>query len=383
MLKKICLIGLIAAVFSFAQEETYIRNICDTLPSSATPNVELKMARVVETQWFGSSNLSKTDSSFVKLHDGYETVKPFRDKVNINMPYSITAGCAETSNNLYKFLVWNQTGKKWDMNTENDDYATYIMDINMVEFPGYNASNSYNILAMKKGALPQDGSYSAGELLVSRTYEFQFDWWLTYAAYKIESTKEESDGKVTTTVSWKMSSSIGMDSATSVKNAVEFLKVPDSVLKVQYQQFHVVLTDPNKKIVASSSSTAPESSSSVASSSSEKSASSSSYSGAGPWNCGDNPLLSCSSTYYGSSSSTSKENSSSSYVQTSSSEQESSSSVEQSTIIGRLGVAPRVFNGQREVRRLDGTKVKAGESLVPGIYYVKGLDGRWKKQIEF
>ena len=69
-------------------------------------------------------------------------------------------------------------------------------------------------------------------------------------------------------------------------------------------------------------------------------------------------------------------------MQTSSSEQESSSSEEQSTIISRLGVAPRVFNGPREVRRLDGSKVKAGEALVPGVYYVKGLDGRWKKQVK-
>ena len=50
MFKKICLIGFIAAALSFAQEETetYIRNICDTLPNSATPLVELKMAYVGE-----------------------------------------------------------------------------------------------------------------------------------------------------------------------------------------------------------------------------------------------------------------------------------------------------------------------------------------------
>jgi hypothetical protein len=178
-----------------------------------------------------------------------------------------------------------------------------------------------------------------------------------------------------------MTASYGLDSLSSLTNALKSLDIPDSISKIQIHQFHVVLTDPNKNQPVSSSSE-ESSSSSVASSSSEKSASSSSYSGAGPWNCGDNPLLSCSSTYYGSSSSTSKENSSSSYVQTSSSEQESSSSEEQSTIIGRLGVAPRVFNGPRELRRLDGSKVKAGESLAPGVYYVKGLDGRWKKQVE-
>ena len=49
MFKKVCLAGLVATVFSFAQEETYIRNICDTLSVSATPKVELKLKRVEET----------------------------------------------------------------------------------------------------------------------------------------------------------------------------------------------------------------------------------------------------------------------------------------------------------------------------------------------
>ena len=373
-MKRILWLIMIVVAFSFAQEETetYIRNICDTLPNSATPLVELKMAYVDVGQWYGSKDISKKDSSSVKRYKSYETIKPFRNKLSLSLPYSITAACAETQFNLYKIAQWSQSTLSWDLNEDNDDYATYIMDVNMVEFPGYNASNSYNILAFRKGSLPQDGSYKEEDLMVSRTFEFQFDWWYTYTAYTVVST---------TSIKWKMTASYGLDSLSSLTNALKSLDIPDSISKIQIHQFHVVLTDPNKNQPVSSSSE-ESSSSSVTSSSSEKSVSSSSYSGAGPWNCGDNPLLSCSSTYYGSSSSTSKENSSSSYVQTSSSEQESSSSEEQSTIIGRLGVAPRVFNGPRELRRLDGSKVKAGESLTPGVYYVKGLDGRWKKQVE-
>lgn len=372
-MKRILCLVMVAMAFSFAQNETYVRNICDTLPNSATPLVELKMAYVDVGQWYGSKDLSKKDSSSVKRYKSYESIKPFRDKkISLSLPYSITASCAETQYNLYKIAQWNESSLSWDLNADNDDYATYIMDVNMVEFPGYNASNSYNILAFRKGSLPQDGSYKEEDLMVSRTFEFQFDWWYTYTAYTVVST---------TSIKWKMTASYGLDSLSSLTNALKSLDIPDSISKIQIHQFHVVLTDPNKNQPVSSSSE-ESSSSSVTSSSSEKSASSSSYSGAGPWNCGDNPLLSCSSTYYGSSSSTSKENSSSSYVQTSSSEQESSSSEEQSTIIGRLGVAPRVFNGPRELRRLDGSKVKAGESLTPGVYYVKGLDGRWKKQVE-
>ncbi len=348
MFKKICLIGLIAAAFSFAQEEgeTYIRNICDTLPNSATPRVELKMAYVDVGQWYGSKDLSKKDSSSVKRYKSYESIKPFRDKkISLSLPYSITASCAETQYNLYKIAQWNESSLSWDLNADNDDYATYIMDVNMVEFPGYDASNSYNILAMRKGSLPQDGSYKAENLMVSRTFEFQFDWWYTYTAYTVVST---------TSIKWKMTASYGLDSLSSLTNALKSLDIPDSISKIQIHQFHVVLSDPNKNVVASSSSEAA-SSSSVASSSSEAASSSSIAS------------------------SSSEEKSSSS--EASSSSVEESSSSEGTTVIGRVEASPRAFKA-REIRRLDGSKIKAGEALVPGVYYVKGVDGRWKKQVE-
>lgn len=355
MFKKICLIGLIAAAFSFAQEEgeTYIRNICDTLPKSATPRVELKMTRVDVTQWYGSKDLSKKDSSSVKRYESYEAIKPYQNDLAVSLPYSITAACAETKYNLYKIAEWNQSKTSWDLNEDNDDYATYIMDVNMVEFPGYDASNSYNILAMKKGSLPTDGAYSSGELLVSKTFELQFDWWYTYATYKIETTVERND-TIYISTKWKKSYSYGLDSLSSVKNAIKGLDVPDSVSKIQFQQFHVVLSDPNKNVVASSSSEAA-SSSSVASSSSEAASSSSIAS------------------------SSSEEKSSSS--EASSSSVEESSSSEGTTVIGRVEASPRAFKA-REIRRLDGSKIKAGEALVPGVYYVKGMDGRWKKQVK-
>jgi hypothetical protein len=132
-----------------------------------------------------------------------------------------------------------------------------------------------------------------------------------------------------------------MDSLSSVTTAVKNLKVPDSVSKVQYQQFHVVLTDPNKKTATSSSS--------VASSSSETASSSS--------------VASSSS-------------------EASSSSVEESSSSQGTTSIARLESSPHAFGNVREVRRLDGSVVKSSETLVPGVYYVKGMDGRWKKQVE-
>ena len=187
----------------------------------------------------------------------------------------------------------------------------------------------------------------SSELLVSRTFELQFDWWYTIAAYKIETTGMNEQGQAFVTESWRMRYSNTMDSLSSVKNTVENLNLPDSVTKIQIHQFHVVLTDPNKN--------QPVSSSSEALSSSEATSSSSVVS------------------------SSSEEKSSSSDVSSSSVEESSSS--EGTTALGRLDVAPRAFNA-REIRRLDGTRIKAGEALVPGVYYVKGLDGRWKKQVE-
>jgi len=337
MFKKVCLAGLAAAAFSFAQDETYVRNICDTLPSSPTPKVELKLAYVDETQWFGSKDMSKTDSSTVKRFEDYESLVPLRNKFSDRIPVSVMAGCAETKMNLVKFAEWSESAKQWTLNTENDDYATLIMDINMVEIPGYNASNSYNLLAFSKGSIPADYSFLAGELLASRTFEFQFDWWYTVAAYRIATGPQSA--------SWAMSSSIAMDSVSSVMNAVEGLGLSDAdtVSKIQYQQFHVVLKDANKMVEEVSSSSAG---------------------GAGPWNCGTDPLLSCSSTYLSSSS------------------MEESSSSEGTTGLCNRDLTPRIFNNSREVRRLDGSRVRANESLEPGIYYVKGVDGRWIKKVQ-
>ncbi|SHK78996.1 hypothetical protein [Fibrobacter sp. UWH4] len=362
-MKRILCLVMVAMAFSFAEAEPYIRNICDTLGAK---EVTLQLQQIEETLWYGSKDLSNSDSVKKTVFKDYQDVKPLNGKFMEKLPESIKASCVESRNQLFQYATWSID--KWSFVNNDSGYATMIMDVNQYQFPGFDATNSFNVLAIRKGSLPENNSYSSKELMVSRTFELNFDWWYSLALYYRG-------------LKFSYTAVVAMDSLSAVKSSIQSLNIPDSISKVQLQIFHVVLTDPNKNQPVSSSSE-ESSSSNATSSSSEKSVSSSSYSGAGPWNCGDNPLLSCSSTYYGSSSSTSKENSSSSYVQTSSSEQESSSSEEQSTIIGRLGVAPRVFNGPREVRRLDGSKVKAGESLTPGVYYVKGLDGRWKKQVE-
>ncbi|WP_407449865.1 hypothetical protein [Fibrobacter sp.] len=353
MFKKVCLAGLTAFAFSFAQEETetYIRNICDTLSNSATPKVELKLNRVEETLWYGSRDLKKTDSVKVNLHEDYGSITPIMQKTSLRIPYSINAGCVTSNYNLFKYGEWDQNGKKWTLNDENDDYGSWIIDVNLYNIPGFDSTNSNNVLVVKKGGVnSEELSFSAEDLMVSRTFEFAFDSWQAIALARVK----KNDGGATL----YSGSAFRLDSAEAVAAALASLnkrtEIPDTLSKIQVQVLRSVLTDPNKKAVNSSSSVA-ESSSSEALSSSEAASSSSVAS------------------------SSSEEKSSSSDV-SSSSVKESSSS-EGTTAFGRLDVAPRAFNA-REIRRLDGTRIKAGEALVPGVYYVKGLDGRWKKQVE-
>ena len=320
MFKKVCLAGLVATVFSFAQEETetYIRNICDTLSSSATPKVELKLKRVEETLWYGSRDLKKTDSVKVNLHEDYGSITPIMQKISLRIPYSINAGCVTSNYNLFKYGEWDQNGKKWTLNDENEDYSSWIVDVNIYKIDDFDSTNSYNVLVVKKGGISDDLSFSAEDLMVSRTFEFAFDSWQAIALARVK----KSDGGATL----YSGSAFRLDSAEAVAAALASLnkrtEIPDTLSKIQVQVLRSVLTDPNKKAVNSSSSVA-ESSSSVEPASSES-----------------------------------------------------------STAIGRLQATPRAFGTARAVRRLDGSVVKSGEQLAPGVYYVKGLDGRWKKQVE-
>lgn len=320
MFKKVCLAGLAAFAFSFAQEETetYIRNICDTLSNSATPKVELKLKRVEETLWYGSRDLKKTDSVKVNLHEDYGSITPIMQKISLRIPYSINAGCVTSNYNLFKYGEWDQNGKKWTLNDENADYGSWIVDVNIYKIDNFDSTNSYNVLVVKKGGVSDELSFSAEDLMVSRTFEFAFDSWQAIALARVK----KSDGGATL----YSGSAFRLDSAEAVAAALASLnkrtEIPDTLSKIQVQVLRSVLTDPNKKAV----------------------------------------------------------NSSSSVAESSSSEEPASS--ESSTAIGRLQATPRAFGTARTVRRLDGSVVKSGEQLVPGVYYVKGLDGRWKKQVE-
>lgn len=310
MFKKISLVALAAMAFSFA-DETYIRNICDSLPTSKTPQVNLKLAYIEETLWYGSKDFKEADSVKTVRHKDFNSVKPLFAGANLKIQDSITATCSALSGLDYRFGEWSSSKKAWGSVLETG-YSSLIMDVNINQLPGLDPSNSYNVLAIRKGEFPDELSFSSKELMVSRTFEFNFETWNALALYK----ENVPDGdKVIINTYTAMSNRL--DSAEVVAAVIKALDIPDTVSKVQVQVLRSVLMDVNKIEIESSSSEAEESSSS-----------------------------------------------------------------EESTAIGRVEMAPRIFGESREIRRLDGSRVKAGEPLVPGVYYVKGLDGRWKKQIE-
>lgn len=359
LVHKFLMAGLTAVVFANAQEVS-IRNVCDTLTLSENPQVTLKLAYVDETRWFGDKALKKADSSFVTRFADYTQLKPQHDYFEDKLPYSVTAECRETSDNLYAYGVWSKPSTKWNLNDDNNDYATYIMDIHGNKMPGYDSTNTYNILAVKQGGMPEDGQFASGELLVSKSFEFKFDWWFASIAYRITSTRTEINGKDTTTYisgTNKYSSSMGMDSLAVVQAALSALTLPDTLTKVKLQVFHAVLMD-ERKITADV----------IASSSSEDDKPSSSQSGS-------------SEDVKSSSSSAGNESSEKGSSGNEPSGEKVDGSSSSTTAIGELRAAARMQNETRQVRRLNGTVVLESESLVPGIYYVKDARGVWKKQM--
>ena len=110
MMKRILCLIMVAMGFTFAQD-VYVRNVCDTLVLSSSPKIELELAYIDEVLWYGDKNLSKADSVKNSRHQDYFTLEPIFVKYVYKIPYTITAGCVESTNNLYAYAEWNQSQK--------------------------------------------------------------------------------------------------------------------------------------------------------------------------------------------------------------------------------------------------------------------------------
>jgi len=333
--KAVLALGLCCTTAVFADEGPYIRNVCDSLSSSIT----IKMGYLDETLWTGSVDLKTATSVEKKHHTDISTIKPFR-YMNENVPYSVKASCAENTGNEYSYYSWPKGAKGWSEKVLNN-YATIIRGIyGSFQLDGYDSSNTYNFLIYREDDFALDDVYFSGkEIMASRTFELQFDWWYALYGYKAETTTTNENGS-TTQISYAWREAVAMDSSTAVLEAKKKLTVPNTVSQVTLQVFHAVYVDESKmsQIVSSSSSEDISTSTST-----------------------ETDLSSASS------------------------EIESSSSEDNNTtVITHLKTSTPVMGTERRmVRRLDGTSVKENEAVAPGIYYVKGENGIWKKQIVF
>lgn len=390
LVKKIVAAGLLLGASVWADEGVFIRNVCDSLVQSSSPKVSLKLAQIEETHWYGDRTLKKRDSVKVKSYTDIKDFAPLPTPSKsvfdgYYMPYSIKAGCSETKNNPFVYAQYSKS-RGWELSDGSDRYETVIYDVHAIDFAGYNENNSYNFLAMAEGSLPDNGSYMAGEFMVSKTFEFRFEWWFAGILYTYK------DGDYT---NYKFGASVAMDSASAVSGAASSLSIPESISQVQLQVVKAVLMDERKiGLDINSSSAMKESSSSaeVTSSASVAPLSASSSSAVEKNSSSSTKTEMSSSSETGkSSSSETVESSSSGEGKSSSSEavkscssdadRSSSSKKDDVTSIAGLKVSPVSAGSRVQVRRLNGSVVAENEILTPGVYYVKTSNGLWKKQM--
>lgn len=414
-MKKFAAVAVLAfASAIFAQETTAIHNVCDSLALGGHPKIELVPAYFEESNWYGNVHTQKRDSSRTVIHESYETLKiNIKKDQKLSVPISIKAECRVTDGNDIGFAIWN-SNQTWVTDVV-DDYATEIYDIRRLSLEGHDSTNTYNLLAFVPGAIPTDGSFQSNQLLISKTFEFAFEWWFVGASY----TETIVHDSLHSTLRHYYGSSTGNDSLKVLANAVKALNVPDSIPTVRIQTLKVVLTDSRKPIepesssssqspvscasgessssssnvvplsssssvIKSSSSSTPKSSSSdvqscsstVASSSSQASSSSKATSSSSETPKSSSSAKPASSSSKAKSSSSGKQ-SSSSKAKSSSSKKDDSSSSESSRIV--LTASPADGLRMLQVRRLDGSIVRDGKMLDAGVYYVKYSDGLWRR----
>ena len=440
------LIALFLAIFAssaFAQGETNIRNVCDTLPMSALGGtVELVSLYYEESNWYGNPKTMVKDSSSVKR---FMTYSEFDFKgSDLRVPLSITASCAEGPNSNVKYATWN-SNKKWVVK-DVDDYFTYIVDTHNMTTAEINENNAYNMLILHKGDKPDDDNYGSDELFVSRTFEFGFEWWLAEVSYTYEK-DTIVNGEKMLYIGTPYANAIAMDSAKAVAAAMSVFTIPDTINSILIRTVKATFIDPRKDESssseqqdesssseqevaassaeqsvesasssstqtesASSSSKDPESASSSstktesASSSSKEPETASSSSGQTEVKTSSSTVKSSSSKisessssvassssktqeYVSSSSEKQKSESSSSKqkeAKSSSSKQQDSKSSSSSKKADAIPVLQVVFPADvdwstAQVRRLDGSVVQNGRQLPPGVYYMKAPNGMWKK----
>lgn len=383
---------LSAAAFADEGIEEH-RNRCITMESS-DKQVTLVAAPIEETNWYLNPHAAKwvPDSVKTAVHESYKTIEISTQTLGERgrLPLSVTARCRETSNNQFNYATV-QSYKNWKENKR--EFMTNIFDIHSKPLYGYDSTNAYNVLALIQEGKTDLDEYEADQILVSRTFEFDFEWWYVGVSFKmafdtiIDGVQKHGTKLIT-------SLSVGYDSLLTFNSAKDnFLHPsnpghvpPDTLKTARVQMIKVSLVDPER--LPSSSSVVTQSSSSVVTQSSS-SVAGSSGSNDQPKSSANEPESSASeqpksSAEQSSSSSKDSPKSSASEPESSSSTGEDkpkSSAGESSSSGGKTSIAimrnEAVDDDIVEMRGLDGTLVKRNADVKPGIYYAKTSRGIW------
>lgn len=333
MFEKAAVLGLALVASAFAGGD--FKNICDSLKTSENPKVRLVLDHVDETVWTTDRSYSSVKNK-VTYKKRVADLVPQRNAISNAIPVYLEAACGESTDN--KFAAINWSDGNWALDWKS--YASNILDMREATVGSFSSENTNNMLMMSEGSLPTNGSYKADQLLPSKEYEFNFEWWFASVVYTVVTVNQEikpnGDTLTTTQMKFTTSNALGNDSS-SILNTIMKSDVASDVSEVTFQVWKGVLVDSAK--------------------------------------LGRNWEETFTATPEG-------EISSSSYadvVPSSSSEAPGSSS---STTAIYPSVQPRVVNTETvQMRRLDGTLVKGNSLVAPGVYYVKQKDGRWKKQM--
>ncbi|WP_294959168.1 hypothetical protein [uncultured Fibrobacter sp.] len=386
-LKLVAAIAFAFSVSANAQgDEVFYRNVCDTLASKGHAPVTLAASAIAEYNWnvtlksgtwkTGTWNYGTQKTTF---HDSYSSLNLIVTSSKYRFPYSVEADCREMDNVVFNYLMWNKAWK-----ADSLEYATYIYDTHAMALPDYDSTNANNLLVMT-GNPPIDGkeTFEAGEILVSKPYEFAFEWWFVGMRYGLG-----------------YMGGIGHDSLAVLNSLVRDVKsiLPDTLETLKVQVVKVVLKDVIKsesiEPLSSSSSVMP-SSSSQSSSSFEppKSCSPTKSSDSKPSSSSFDPPKSCSPTKSSDSKPSSSSKDESSASTPSSDSDKTSDSKASSSSKGPKGSSSSdktsiemvrmelVDDEVVEMRTLDGSLVKNSRNVKPGIYYAKTSRGTWFKKV--
>lgn len=395
-------------------DEVFIRNVCDTLASKGHDPVTLVATDLVETKWVASKKAGNwTHGTVTKTnHNSYSTLQPIVKSVNARFPLSIEAACRTLSPVPYKYMVWNE--RKWARDSLSD-YSTYIFDTHDRAMGAYDSTNAYNILAMVSELPVDKDAYNSDEIMISKSFEFNFEWWLAAAEIRWQNDKGGSSLKYFNVPAY--------DSLTAFQAMFDFMKetiantatIPDTISTANIQVIKVTLKDSLKTVTiidppgssssvvqSSSSSVVPQSSVVQSSSSSDTPKSSAVNSSSSKDNPGssDTPKSSAvqpsssgdassssvnTSTSEKSSSSTASSDSTEPKSSAQGSDDSSSSSAKSSSSGGSDAIATVrtefVDDEIVEIRSLDGSLVKTSGNVKPGIYYARTSRGTWLKKV--